>query len=631
MFRYHIFHFFKHPVRCGAILLLWAGMLRWFLTDTFYSNGFQGAIDLTLPVLPYLFLIFLAVSYECFYDLKKHRLEELVCIGRENQFRVQIYDAIVLAVLDFITSALVYAYHGWFYAKRGIQNQHLQIYTLRLVLIYVFLPVLLAIAIGWAVSHIQNRLYALSAVLLSFYLFDSSFLNLVLAISKSNYSIWKFGTLFTLFFQSGCGSLRDCHYLLTAENVHIYRVLFFLFLMLTFVVYYGVHRKVLALFPLGISLAMLALFFMPTGAVYNFGHSIINAFDSVTHDQLYYDEDAQHALDDARVGADRDDFQVMSYDIDMRMTDSLKLSVTVRPNHRDLGEYQFTLYHLYHIKHVQDDRGNALPYDRESDYILVKNPGRDLSEITFTYSGNSQYFYTTSQGMILPANFEYLPAAGWHKVFVSNWDGVAEQTFSRELLPQKAMFSVDLRLRGSYPVYSNLTVKRRGKQKGYYRWLIEGESDGMTLIGNPYLEHREIDGVRVVYSVLDEDRGPTEQNLPLYRELFSQLEEIGHSLRGKTYIVSPEDNSANWCVGADHILDVPINKEYILNYYQNNEMYIELTPITAPNGVSPKEYNDWKEREREKERLQESGAVGSEDGSGSSQDDNHHGETVAGE
>lgn len=623
MFLYHILRFVKHPVRACAIILLWVGMLRWFLKDTFFSSSFQGAISLTMPVLPYIFLVFLAVSYECFYDIKKHRLEEVVCIGGNNRFRVQIYDGILLLLLNLITSGLVYAYHCWFYVHRGIHNQHLQIYTLRLVLIYVFLPTLLAIAIGWAVSNIQNRLYALSAILLSFYLFDSSFINLILALSKTQYSIWKFGTLFSLFFQSGCGTLRDSHYILTAENVHIYRVLFFFFLMLTWVVYCGVRRKVLAVFPFGISLTMLILFFMPTGAVYNFSY-ITNAFDSAVYDQLYYDEDAQHALDDAKVEDDRKDFQVTAYDMEMCITDTLRLSVTITPDCVDLPEYQFTLYHLYHIEKIQDDRGKELPYQRESDYVLVKNPNGNLKALTITYSGSSQYFYATSQGMMLPANFEYLPVAGWHKVFVSTWDGTADITFSRELLPQKAKFSVDLRMRGSYPVYSNLSVVKKGKQHGYYRWIIQGESDGMTLIGNPYLEQKEIDGVYVVYSVLDETHGPTEQNMPLYRELFSELERIGHSQRGRTFIVSPEDNNGNWCIGGDQIVDVPLGKEEIMEYYQNGVLYTPYTPETAPNGMTHKEFMDWLKREREAEekRKQENNSAGTGNVNDSSQENN---------
>lgn len=596
MFFYHVLRFMKHPVRVCAILCLWIGMLRWFLDDDIYSKYFQGAIDVMFPVLPYIFLVFMAVAYECFYDIQRHQLDELVCVGRVHRLRIQRYDFILLLLLDVITAAIVYFYQIWFYQHRGIHNAHLQTYTLRIVLIYVFLPALLAIMLGWAVSSIRNRLYGLSAILLVFYLFDRSFLSLLLALSKSNYAVWKFGTLFSLFFQSGCGILRDSYYLLTAENVHIYRVLFFIFLAAAFVVWQGVRRRGLVLLPVVASLAMLVLFFRPTGAVYNF--MMTNVFDSVLHDQSYYDTDEQLLLDDTRAEENRKDFQVSAYDMDMRVTDTLHMSVTVTLDHKDLAEYQFTLYHLYQIEEIRDDKGNALPYERESDYLLVENPSGELSSMTIVYSGASQYFYTTSQGMILPANFEYIPIAGWHKVFVSNHDLVAEIAFTRELLPENTEFTVCLRLRGNYPVYSNLSVERIGKQDGYYCFNIQGTSDGMTLIGSPYLEQREVSGVRMVYSSLDELNAPIGDNIASYEELFAELERIGHSLRGKTFIVAPEDNNINWCVGADHIVNVALGRDEILKYYQDGTLYIALTPDM---GMSPSEWTEWEAKEREKE------------------------------
>lgn len=576
MLFYHVLRFIKHPVRVCAILCLWMGMLRWFLTDVFFSKYISGATDLMFPVLPYIFLVFMAVSYECFYDIKRHYLEGLICIGRNNRFRTQIYDFILLLIINIITSSLVYIYQIWFYAQRGIYNRHLQLYTLRVILIYVFLPALLAIMIGWTVSGIRNRLYGLSAILLFFYLFDSSFLSLMLSISKSNYSIWKFGTLFSLFFQNGCGVLRDAYYLLTAENVHIYRVLFFAFLLAACVVWQCSRKKIWALIPLGISFLMLALFFRPTGAVYNF--SLMNTFDSVLHDQYYYDTDEQLLLDDTRAEENRKDFQVSAYDMDMCMTDTMHLSVTITPNRTDLSEYQFTLYHLYQVEAVRDDSGNALPYDRECDYLLIRNPSGKLSSITVIYSGNSQYFYATSQGMILPANFEYIPIAGWHKVFLSNHDLVAGYFFSRELLPVKTKFDLNLKLKGSYPVSSNLAVESVGRQNGYYCWKIQGISDGMTLIGSPYLAQKEIAGVKVVYSVLDNTNGPMGKNLSLYEDLFTELENMGHSMRGKTFIVSPEDNNVNSCIGEDHILAVALGRKEIIEYYQTGTLYPVHTP-----------------------------------------------------
>ena len=231
-----------------------------------------------------------------------------------------------------------------------------------------------------------------------------------------------------------------------------------------------------------ISIGMLVLFFMPSGAVYSLPY-MANYFDSVNYDQAYYMQDDQINLDNRKITETRNDFQVTQYKMNFKIKDIMYASVTVVPDRPNLAEYQFTLYHLYHIKEIRNDRGELLPYDQDGDYLLVKNTMKNLTSITIVYSGASQYFYTTSQGMMLPANFEYFPVAGWHNVFFT-----AGAIFSRELLSQTVQFDVDLQIRGNYPVYSNLLVEDRGKRKGYSCYKIQGNCNGLTLIGNPYLE-----------------------------------------------------------------------------------------------------------------------------------------------
>lgn len=72
------------------------------------------------PVLPYIFLVFMAVACECFYDIQRRQLDELVCVGRVHRLRIQRYDFILLLLLDVITAAIVYFYQVWFYQHRGI-------------------------------------------------------------------------------------------------------------------------------------------------------------------------------------------------------------------------------------------------------------------------------------------------------------------------------------------------------------------------------------------------------------------------------------------------------------------------------------------------------------------------------
>lgn len=581
MFLTSILRYIQKPAKWCPVCGLWLGMVWWFFSDDFYSVSLQGAIDLTLPVLPYIFLVFMAVSYECFYDMKRYKIEEIISIGKGNRLSTQKYDFVLLLLLNLMTCGIVYAYHSWFYVQHGIINAALQIYTLRIVVIYVLLVAVLAIVFGWAISFLSNPLYGLSGILLIFYLFDSSFLGFVISLSKSDYSLWRFWTLFCLFFQSGCGIVRDCNYLLSAENIHIFRELFFLFFALAFIIHFGTKKRIMALCSLMISLILLILFFMPSGAVYSFPY-MANSFDSVRCDQSYYGEEKQIQVDEQRVKENEGDFQVKQYDVAMRVTDVLHASVTVIPDQCSLPEYQFTLYRLYQVICVNDEKGNELSFQQDGDYLLIKNTKRSLRSMTITYSGASQYFYTTSQAMMLPANFEYIPVAGWHKVFLMEDDGVSGQIFSRELLPEETKFTVNLQVRADYPVYSNLSTTLKGKRKGYCQWEIEGRSDGLTLIGNPYLRQRTIQGVRVVYSLLDQDRGPIQENVSVYEEFFEQLDREGYPMRGKTFIVAPEDNNNNWCIGQDQIVFIPLGLQEILSYYQYDTLYSDVLVTEIP-------------------------------------------------
>lgn len=593
MFYTSLLRFIRNPVKIGGILVLWFCMFYYFETTTHYWNEVNKAIDLLLMALPYLFLVFIIISYECFYDIKRYQMEEILDVESGKVLRVQSYDLLLLLILDLVTSVSVFAFHISCYQQAGVLNIALIKYTGRVVLIYVFLMILVGICIGWAVSCIQNRLYGLTMIAATFYMFDKSFIGLFTGMSKTNHFTWTLGTLFSMFFQSQRGICRDADYLLSAENVHIYRGLFFICLFTAIVLLCRAGHKWMALIPSVISVTMLVLFFQPTGAVYFF-MNIRNYQDSVFYVEHYKEENVAKT-NQQKCAANRNDFLVQRYDMDITVTDQVKASVTVVPDVTDLREYQFTLHFLFHVDGVTDEQGNALPYEQEEDYLLIHNDSGDIRSMTISYSGTTSYFYATTQGLILPANYKYFPVAGWQRTFVDQdeeesgllqffkaRDGIgepviAETNFARELLPGNAEFDVTLHVRGNYPIDSNLTVRKLGRQHGYTDWEIHGNSDGMTLIGNPYLISEEIDGVRIVCSSLDLENVPTGDNREKYHAYFETLEkEAGYSLAGKTFIVSPDCNYINWCYGEDHTLSTVSGVTREINYRRDGILYLYI-------------------------------------------------------
>lgn len=204
------------------------------------------------------------------------------------------------------------------------------------------LMILVAICIGWVISLVTSRLYGLALIALTFYVFDMSFLSLLSSMSDKHEFLWKLTTLFSFFFQSRRGICRDADYLLTAENVHIYRALFFACFMLAIILWKQAGRKAWSVVSGMLAVTFLALFFQPTGAVY-FMMNIPNTRDSVSYVERY--RQAEYSdISLTKKGQNKKAFQVESYDMNVTVTDQFQaegrsLCGSVRWNTKGVSVY----------------------------------------------------------------------------------------------------------------------------------------------------------------------------------------------------------------------------------------------------------------------------------------------------
>lgn len=575
LLRINVKRFLRSPLKLGIFLILSLWISYYFKTTTIFWNAVNKPIDLMITVLPYLFLGCLLLSYEMFYDQKRYRVDEILDMDRRCVFRERMATWWLLVVLDLIISVGMFGFQIYCYRQAGVVCGALIKYTLRVIVIYVFLMSLVAIQFGWIAASARNNLIGLTILVVTFYLFDRRFVSLILGMDENSRFLWRLGTLFSFFFQSKRATVRDADYLLSAENVHVYRALFFLFLTTAVLMWSELQKRWAAAFSAIMGVVCLVLFFQPTGAVYNM-MEIWNYQDSVFYLERYSQEDeAQRNTRMCR--ENRDDFYVCRYDMDIRVTDQLKASVTIVPSDTGLEQYQFTLHYLFAVSKVTDGQGHPLTYRQDGDYLLVESPG-DLQQIHIEYEGETSYFYATTQGMILPANYEYFPVPGWHKVFINNNDEeeqkILDATFTREVLSHDAQFKVHLSVKSDYPVYSNLPCQKQKSEHGFTEWILSGQSNGLTLIGNPYLIDREIDGVKVVCSRLDLENVPLGENVSRYREYFRSLrKECGIKWNGTTFIVSPDCNYINYCYGDDHTVDTLLGLDTEVRYRKDGILY----------------------------------------------------------
>ncbi len=579
MIKTSVIRFLKSPIKAGVLLVFWVCVSYFLFTTKIYWNEVNRPIDLMMEILPYIFLVYLVIAYECFYDIKRFHMEELL-LGNGQLLRAQGKEFVVLLGADLLGSVYLFAFHIMCYSQADVFCKALVLYTVRVIFIYIFLMILVAICIGWAISLVTSRLYGLALIALTFYVFDMSFLSLLSSMSDKHEFLWKLTTLFSFFFQSRRGICRDADYLLTAENVHIYRALFFACFMLAIILWKQAGRKAWSVVSGMLAVTFLALFFQPTGAVY-FMMNIPNTRDSVSYVERY--RQAEYSdISLTKKGQNKKAFQVENYDMNVTVTDQFQAEACVVPTDGTQKEYPFTLQYIFQVDQVTDERGEKLTFEQDEDYLLVHNSRGKLHSIRIVYHGTTKGFYATTQGMMLPANYAYYPMPGWHRIFLESGDPypglkgkiVGDDCFSREVFSEETDFKVTLRCKGKYPVASNLKTLAQTKEHGFVVWKLSGRSDGITLIGNSYLVERNIEGVRVICSRLDCENVPEGENVSKYKELFHKIDqETKYSMKGKTFIVSPDYNYINWCVANDHIVDTLLGERDIIETLNTGMLY----------------------------------------------------------
>lgn len=545
-----------------------SGLIYWFLIrEHIWYESVQGGLNIMIQALPYMFLIMLFVSYEMFSSLNRTDTMELVS-NRRISLRAQKYDLTMLLSVILFSGVIV-----WISLKKNMENlgyvmAELDRYFGRISFIFVILPGLIAIMAGLCVSAFKNRTVAVCMLVAIFYVFDSSFHQLVMGMDFKNDGFFKVGTLFTVFdTQTSDGALTDSFYLMSAENVHIFRGMFWICIMSAVVA--GIcRRKISAAVCTILTALFLIAFFRPSGAGYD--PEIINGFDRWREPDRYYTMEKAEEIEEKYLKDEGEGFSILSYDIEISvMEDVLKAEVSLVPDRGFLDEYRFTLYHRYGVKSVRDQDGRKLDFEQTDDYIRVMPGGGEIKKLVFSYEGFSQHFYATTQGISLPFYFEYYPAAGWQRVFLRDRSNTC---FTQELPEHNAYFKLKITYPKELKLYTNIEPK--GESPGLWSRTASysGNADGLSIFASPYLTDMYINGIQVVYSVIDEECSPySRDNMEEYKAFF----ENKTFPEGTVYFAVPW-NYDNVCFGEKQIVEkiYRVETDYERFKAQGNTYYI---------------------------------------------------------
>lgn len=486
----------------SAFILIWMVMYLFFDSELKISYRPELVIDNVIKSLPIMFFVFIIISYEMFYQCKKHKLDEVVRTIRNGKIKEIGGIFFILIAMDVILSFISFFACYSYYQEKNIINNAYMIYTVRVIIVYIFLPLVLSMFLGMLAAQFKNRITGISVALILYFLFDSTFVSFLMALFISNVDLSNLSLIFAVIYR--CPEMIvDRNYFITAENVHIYRIFFWIVVSIAFIVIKNTKNSI----KVAVSLLAVAVAFSiamhPSGASYLFFE--MSTCDAWIHDQVYYTDyytkyETKNKKILKQVENYKDDFVADSYEMNLDISNELNAIVSVKPSVNNKEEYHFTLYHGYNVKKVSDDKGNDLEYKRVGDFIKIYSKNKNIEEINFEYSGHCGFFYATSQAVNLPGGFAYYPIPGWHTVYSG------EGEFKNNLLKNKAEFSVSVH-NGKFKLYSNLKEKETSDDVTRF----EGKANTFLLIGNPYLKKKNIEGVDVIYSQMENEQDPEQQ------------------------------------------------------------------------------------------------------------------------
>ncbi|MBP3615794.1 MAG: hypothetical protein J6J27_02680 [Alphaproteobacteria bacterium] len=242
----------------------------------------------------------------------------------------------------------------------------------------------------------------------------------------------------------------------------------------------------------------------------------------------------------------RGEFYITNYDMELTFSDQLYAKVLIEINqHTTLKEYNFTLYHGYHVDYVENVNGEKLNFVRDGDYLTVKNEeGKQLEEIIIGYKGYSSVFYSNKKACFLPGLFPYYPKAGFVKIYEDGYVGCENE---------KSHFRI--KTNGIVP-YSNLPKEGN---------VFQGDAKNVILLSGFY-EEKNIGVQNIVYypmNGLSKEIAETMENTELrddYKKLCNYLGVFQEDVfERKKIIIIPSSLTFNSVLKSFYVFD-----QYIL-------------------------------------------------------------------
>ena len=494
MFRTQTKLFLRSPLRLILLAVLFGGslyyygpmFLAWFQGQVYYAG--LGKLQEQLINFVYVFLLFLFLAFDYFREVPDANIDETLKANK-NCLKQDLVQALVMLLV-----VLVYAF--WFlimhiacHISDGTYTTQVLFYYFRLTGTYYILDGIVAILAGWLFARNAGKI--VGYIELIAFAFAVSPLMSSRLESYSYFAKWiTYICKVFLLMPQGAGSI-EVYCMPIAGMIVAARGIFWIGIFGGALVIYFLqykrnekrHKKTYYLSVLAsVICAIWGLIYSGLPASYYCSDNFISNDD----DQWRY------TIEGVKQEEREADFQIISYDMDLKLGRQMKATVTCVPSDGGLDTYAMTLYRLYQVDSVTDENGDALEYQQDENTLLIYGQEDGIQSFTLKYHGGptgASCLYNNRYAINLPGWFPYYPVPGWNKIYQNE----GEYRYVDNRLKTPARFRIQLHANGK--VYSDL------QQEGNN--LFQGESYGPTLLSGFVGERKLANGTVFIYPYLD--------------------------------------------------------------------------------------------------------------------------------
>ena len=494
MFRTQTKLFLRSPLRLILLAVLFGGslyyygpmFLAWFQGQVYYAG--LGRLQGQLINFVYVFLLLLFLAFDYFREVPDANIDETLKANK-NCLKQDLVQALVMLLV-----VLVYAF--WFlimhiacHISDGTYTTQVLFYYFRLTGTYYILDGIVAILAGWLFARNAGKI--VGYIELIAFAFAVSPLMSSRLESYSYFAKWiTYICKVFLLMPQGVGSIEVYCMPIAGMTVAARGIFWIGVFGGALVIYFSQyrrnekrHKKVYYLSILvSVICAIWGLIYSGLPASYYCSDNFISNDD----DQWRY------TIEGVKQEEREADFQIISYDMDLKLGRQMRATVTCVPSDGGLDTYAMTLYRLYQVDSITDENGDALEYQQDENTLLIYGQEDGIQSFTLKYHGGptgASCLYNNRYAINLPGWFPYYPVPGWNKIYQNE----GEYRYVDNRLKTPARFRIQLHADGK--VYSDL------KQEGNN--LFQGESYGPTLLSGFVGERKLANGTVFIYPYLD--------------------------------------------------------------------------------------------------------------------------------